>query len=92
MQFRDDAQELEPQAGSGACETSALACSADILAGESSADEAHANEVCTARNSNIGDTPVNGGIVLLENGAAIGVLLDLPFDLDLKAGLFERRR
>jgi hypothetical protein len=79
-ELADDAPELVPESGACAGEPGSLAGSGDVLTGESSAKEVHANESCRSCLSNIGDAPVHGGPVFCEHGAAIVVLLDLEDD------------
>lgn len=85
VRFGDDARELVPEAATGAFEADALSGSADILAGESPANNVNCGKVAGC--SDIG-IPRGIGPVAREHGAAVRVDLDLP-DNGAEAGALE---
>jgi hypothetical protein len=77
MQLIKDSRELVPEAASSTSEASSLARGADVLAGESSADEIDGFEISSTNAADIIE-PLRLGPVLRENREAQLVLLDLP--------------
>jgi len=75
----NDSCELKPEAGLFAIEPSAPSRNADVLAGESAADDIDGGEVSS---SDISHVLVSGSVrpVLCEHGPTVAVLLDLPHD------------
>lgn len=82
--FFGDAVELEPEPTSVAGETGLLAGGADVLAGETSAEEIDGGKRPSCRDV---IEPLNVGPVLGEDAAAELVLLDLPEDRAQPGGL-----
>jgi hypothetical protein len=75
--FADDARELAPEAGSLAVDPGPLAGGADVLAGESPADDVNASKVCFSDRADIVVSP-GLGPMRREHAAAKGIALDLP--------------
>jgi hypothetical protein len=75
----NDPGELGPKTRAGAIETSSSSGSAEVLAGEAAADEIDRVEVAGADVSHVFEA-LGVGELAGEDGAAVGVLLDLPRD------------
>jgi hypothetical protein len=84
----NDSSKLEPQSAPRALEPGAFAGHADILTGESAADEIDGSESCRAGAGDIDDGSIGVGPVLREDASRKIVDLDLPDDVT-QSGPFE---
>jgi len=79
FKLANDPSEFGPKTRALSVDPGSLAGDGEVLAGEASADEVDGGEVVGAGVSDVPE-PLGVGEVLGKDGAAVGVLLDLPGD------------